>query len=224
MKPYYDEDGITIYHGDCADVLPTLDPADVDLVLTDPPYGIGYVSPKGLTVHGDEGPFDPRPLLRFGRCVIFGANYFAHLLPPGGWIVWSKRQDNRNFTNFGTGSTGEVAWSNCLNTVQVFNYFWGGGPWLRAPEERGNTRHPTLKPVSLMRWILDRWTEPGDLILDPYMGSGPVAQACHELGRRYIGVEIVEDYCRIAVDRLRQGVLALEATSVHPHSLPIPQL
>jgi DNA modification methylase len=75
--------------------------------------------------------------------------------------------------------------------------------------ERNVKLHPTLKPVSLMRWIVDRWTQPGDLVLDPYMGSGPVAQACHDLGRRYIGVEIVEDYCRVAANRLAQGVLAL---------------
>lgn len=215
MIPYYDQDGIAIYHGDCADVLPAINPGSVDLVLTDPPYGISYSatdhrSPHfGKSIVGDDQPFDPRPLLPFGRCVIFGANRFAHHLPPGGWIVWSKRQDNRNFTSFGNGSTGEIAWSNCLNTVQVFNYFWGGGPWLRGPEERGNASHPTLKPVALMRWILDKWTEPGDLILDPYMGSGPIAQACHEMSRRYIGVEIVEDYCRVAVQRLAQGVLAL---------------
>jgi site-specific DNA-methyltransferase (adenine-specific) len=58
-----------------------------------------------------------------------------------------------------------------------------------------------------MRWILERWTEPGDLIFDPYMGSGPVAEACRDLGRRYIGCEIVEDYCRAAVGRLAQGTL-----------------
>ena len=213
MTPYYDEDGITIYHDDCWNVLPFIGRSEVALLLTDPPYGVSYsaTDPRsphaGVQVIGDDAPFDPRHLLKFGRCVIFGANYFAHLLPPGGWVVWSKRQDNRNFTSFGNGSTGEVAWSNCLNTVQVFNYFWGGGPWLRGPEERGNNRHPTLKPVSLMRWILDQWTEPGDLILDPYMGSGPVAQACREMGRRYIGVEIEERYCEVAVGRLAQGVL-----------------
>lgn len=67
--------------------------------------------------------------------------------------------------------------------------------------------HPTQKPASLMRVILEEWSAPGELIYDPYMGSGPVAQACRELGRRYIGVEIVEEYCEIAVQRLAQGVL-----------------
>lgn len=62
-----------------------------------------------------------------------------------------------------------------------------------------------------MRWILEKWTEPGDLVLDPYMGSGPIAQACKEKGRRYIGIEIVEEYCRITVEhRLAQMALPLD--------------
>jgi DNA modification methylase len=61
-----------------------------------------------------------------------------------------------------------------------------------------------------MRWILEKWSKPGDLILDPYMGSGPIARACADLGRRYIGIEIEERYCEIAARRLQQAVLPLE--------------
>ena len=61
-----------------------------------------------------------------------------------------------------------------------------------------------------MRWIVDKWTEPGDLVFDPYMGSGPIARACLDLGRRYVGIEIVEEYCQTAVNRLGQLALALE--------------
>ena len=104
-------------------------------------------------------------------------------------------------------SDAEVAWSNVLTGARVFHHMWLG--IYRDSKLSSRGFHPTQKPVALMRWILERWTKPGDLILDPYMGSGPIAQACHEMGRRYIGVEIVEDYCRIAVDRLRQGVLPL---------------
>jgi hypothetical protein len=215
MTPYYDQDGVTIWHGDCRDVLPPLDvhPA---LTLTDPPYGIGYKAAgrgkagklEGQTVSGDDEPFDPRWLLDYGRCVIFGANYFAHLLPPGGWIVWSKAQDNRWAHGvYSERSLAEVAWTNCHRYVGLFNCFWAGSPMHRKGEERMSQLHPTQKPVSLMRWIVDRNTELGDLVLDPYMGSGPVAQACRDLGRRYIGVELREDYCATAVSRLTQGVL-----------------
>jgi DNA modification methylase len=60
-----------------------------------------------------------------------------------------------------------------------------------------------------MRWIVDRWSEPNELVIDPYMGSGPVAVACKDTGRRYIGIEIEEKYCEIAAERLSQEVLAL---------------
>ena len=216
MTPYYDHAGITIYHGDCREVLHVLgiEPA---LILTDPPYGIAYKASargrevgalEGQTVVADDQPFDPRWLLGYGRCVIFGANYFAHLLPPGGWIVWSKAQDNRwAHGAYSKRSLAEVAWTNCHNYVGLFNCFWAGSPMHRLGEERGSQLHPTQKPVALMRWILDRNTEPGDLVLDPYMGSGPVARACADLGRSYIGVEIEERYCAAAAQRLGQEVL-----------------
>ena len=109
MTPYYDEDGITIYHADCADVLSTIDPSMVDLVLTDPPYGIALAadyatslpssgfkgSPPPRTfadIEGDDMPFDPSALLEFGRCVMFGANHYFGSLPR-----WPDRvgQDRR---------------------------------------------------------------------------------------------------------------------------------
>jgi site-specific DNA-methyltransferase (adenine-specific) len=215
--PYYAADGVTIYRGDCRTILPTLNIAPA-LVLTDPPYGISYTASsraapgkmEGETVIGDAAPFDPRWMLDYGRCVIFGANHFAHLLPPGGWIVWSKVQDNRwSHGAYSTRSLAEVAWTNCHRYVGLFNCFWAGSPIHRHAEERMSQLHPTQKPVSLMRWIVERNTEPGDLVLDPYMGSGPVARACLDLGRRYVGVELVDDYCRAAIGRLAQGVLDL---------------
>lgn len=215
MTPYYEDGSCTIYHGDCREVEL---PAEADLVLTDPPYGIAYKAQargtegpgrlEGQTVRADDEPFDPRWLLTFGRCVIFGANHFAHLLPPGGWIVWSKVQDNRWCHGaYSTRSLAEVAWTNCHSYTGLFNCFWAGSPMHRLGEERGSQLHPTQKPVALMRWIVDRNTEPGDLVLDPYMGSGPVARACADLGRRYVGVELEERYCEAAVKRLGQSVM-----------------
>lgn len=208
-EPYYADDAVTIYHADCRDVLPHVVPDDVDLLLTDPPYGMDYKPLRGAdgskrwttSVEGDTSPFDPAPLLTFPRAVLFGANWYADRLPPsGGWIVWDKtpKHIKAGFAQ----SHAELAWTNLGRSIQKFNYQWGG-------EARGGepNLHPTQKPVALMRWIVDRWTGPGALVLDPYMGSGPIARACADLGRRYIGVEIVEDYCRVAVDRLRQGSL-----------------
>ncbi len=219
---YYDHDGIAIYHADNTDVeWPT--PESVGLLLTDPPYGIDYEMStagsvkrwNGRGVNGDDTPFDPRPLLVFPRAIIFGANYFSDLLPVGGWVIWSKSyrpggSEVRDAGRFVSTSSAEVAWNNCDRRVHVFNHWWAAGGFLHRESERGETLHPTQKPAALMRWIVDKWTEPGDLVFDPYMGSGPIARACLDLGRRYVGIEIVEEYCQTAVNRLGQLALALE--------------
>ena len=199
MTPYYQQDDITIYHADCADVLPSIDPTDVDLLLTDPPYGIDYVGSDihdTRTIQGDSEPFDPTPLLRFNRLVLFGANNYADKLPASpGWIVWDKRLQSSESVSW---PDGDLAWTNFVKSIRIYRHLWAGP--IRTGE-RPTFIHPTQKPVGLMRWILEQWTQPGDLVLDPYMGSGPIAQACFELGRRYIGVEIEEQYCAITVER-----------------------
>ena len=217
MTPYYADELVTIYNARCEDVLPSIDPADVDLLLTDPPYGInldpdytrrtfggGTRAPSGYQrIEGDDAEFDPRPLFRYEPCILFGANNFAPLLPVGGWIVWDKREQ----TPSNQLADVELAWCSKRGPARIFRHYWNGP--VRSTE-RGFHVHPTQKPVALMRWIVDRWTDPGGLVLDPYMGSGPVAQACHELGRRYIGIELAEEYCKVAVSRLSQQTLDLE--------------
>jgi len=215
MRTFYDVDGITIYHADCADVMPLVPPETVDLLLTDPPYGIGWVGPavrgktrgryNGTRVHGDLDQFDPRSFLRYGRVAMWGADHFSSALPDGSWLVWDKTGGGKVKGALGLGHA-ELMWHNCGGPVKVYSHLWMG--YNRA-SEHSTSYHPTQKPVSLMRWIVDRWTEPGDLVFDPFMGSGPIARACLDLGRRYVGVEIVEEYCQTAVDRLGQLALRL---------------
>ena len=212
MVPYYDRDGIVIYHGDCRDVLPSIDPDSVDLLLTDPPYGINVDTDYSGRMHrtdksktwdrrvgGDDVPFNPSLLDVFPRRILWGANYYSDVLPLGSWVVWRKRGVSPVLSEC------EMAWHN-LGGKRV-SFFESAHVNTTAKDGK---LHPTQKPAALMRWIVDRWTKPGDLVLDPYMGSGPVAQACHELGRRYIGVELVEDYCKVAVGRLAQQTLDLD--------------
>jgi len=221
MTPYFDDGQITIYCGDCRDILPTLDAGSVDLVLTDPPYGVSertdrlskgrsnaYRSFDFASVAGDDEAFDPSALLQFPRVMMFGANHFADRLPPSAaWIVWDKRDGTTSDDN----ADCELVWTNLPGPARLYSHLWRG---MIKASERDQTRvHPTQKPVALMRWILEKWSKPGDLILDPYMGSGPVARACRDLGRRYIGIELEEKYCEIAVRRLQQAVLPLEVAS-----------
>jgi DNA modification methylase len=227
VEPYYDDGQIQIWNADCRDVLPTIDPASVALVLTDPPYGVAAVQRNGRprngkdtppnnapgtwrsweVIDGDDEPFDPAPLLRFPRLILFGANHYADRLPPtSSWFVWDKRNGATPDDN----ADGELIWSNIGGVLRIYRQCWRGFTREKDQLEPPRHVHPTQKPVALMLWLLERASKPGDLILDPYMGSGPIAQAAKMLGRRYIGIELSEAYCQIAVQRLSQQVLPLD--------------
>ncbi len=206
MKPYYEEAGITIYHGDCREILPTL--PKVDLVLTDPPYGISYNRNKkhrGMVPHptviGDDAPFDPAHLLIFPRLILWGANCYASKLPDSKtWIAWHKTLTDNDE---GQTSDMELAWANCIGRNRLFTYLWAG---CYRQGEAGDFFHPTQKPRSLMAWCIKLSNAPG-IVLDPYMGSGTTLRAAKDLGRQAIGIEIEERYCEIAAKRLSQEVL-----------------
>lgn len=213
MQPYYDHAGITIYNCDCRDILPTL--SSVDLVLTDPPYGIrndGDYSrfTGGPNSHGaassrthqpivnDDKPFDPSFLLDSGKHqIVWGWNNYPDKLPRGACLVWLKRYDEA-FGSFL--SDAELAWMSK-----------GHGVYCRRDLSNfavANERvHPTQKPVSLMRWCLSFFPT-AQSILDPFMGSGTTLVAAKELGRSCIGIELDERYCELAALRLQQEVMA----------------
>lgn len=222
MQPYYDHNGITIYHGRCEDVTLTERPA---LVLTDPPYGIDLKTDYATrqrtalaqcndfpTIVGDDEPFDPAHILAL-KCpaILWGANYYADKIPPSpSWIVWDKLDGltSKREIGFNDQADLEMAWTNLGGPARICHHRWMGV--MKGSERDQRRLHPSHKPTYLMRWCLLRAKlEPGALVFDPYMGSGPIAQACKELGYRYIGVEVVEEYCEIASRRLSQSVMEL---------------
>lgn len=220
-EPYYDDGHVTIYNGDCREIVPTLGLARSVLVVTDPPYGIAWdteYSGRGMgerteshdypPVYGDDEPFDPAWLLeRFNRLVLFGANNYATRLPDSaGWIVWDKTGNGRHVSDL---SDAEMAWTNVTGGVRIYSHMWKG--MLKDSERADNRVHPTQKPVALFRWVLDKFSKPGDVVLDPYMGSGSVLRAAKDCGRRVVGVEYVEAYCAVAARRMAQEVLDLGA-------------
>jgi len=205
MKPYYEDDAVQIFHGDCREIMPTLPP--VDLVLTDPPYGIDWKTnysrfSKGFSdkraVVGDSEEFDPLFLLQYPAVILWGANHYAKHLPAGSWLVWDKRdKDGGAFL-----SDGEIAWWNHGYGVYIRSI---SGQWHRSV---AGGLHPTQKPVGLMKWCIEK-TDSIGTILDPFMGSGTTLRAAKDLGRKAIGIEIEERYCEIAAKRMSQSVLAL---------------
>ncbi len=128
IEPYYQEEGITIYCADCRDVLPQLEP--VDLVLTDPPYGINHPTNyrdrgRGKLTHcnnypqvyGDDESFDPSPFIKI-PCVLWGANYYADKLPiSSGWLIWDKERPH-NLDQ----ATVELAWTNFVKGARIFHF------------------------------------------------------------------------------------------------------
>jgi site-specific DNA-methyltransferase (adenine-specific) len=215
LKPYYERGGITIYHGDCRDVLPDVW-FGVDLLLADPPYGINAVT-RGRTfgtsnacqtneyipVHDDDKPFDPSHLLAFPKVILWGANHYSDKLPSEPcWLTWDKREG----TNSNPMADCELAWTNLGGPARLFHHRWMG--MVRA-SERDKRMHPTQKPSALMRWCISLAKTSG-VVCDPYMGCGPTMVAAKETGLSAIGIEIEERYCEIAAKRLEQEVLPLE--------------
>jgi len=215
-RPYYQRDGITIYHGDCREIVPEL--PEADLLLADPPYGIGFVkgvggrveSPQGYRmkrntckVYGDDEPFDPEPWLNYKNVILWGANHYASRLPHGRWIAWNKLGNAEPWDSF---SDVEFAWQSGRGKDRIFSMAWKGLCQGLPAGKKEKRHHPTQKPVKLMRWCLSLVPD-ADTVLDPYMGSGSTLVACKLDGRKAIGIEIEERYCEIAAKRLSQGVL-----------------
>lgn len=189
-----------VVEGDCREVLPEL--PVVDAVVTDPPYGIARVWSGGsgsgwgkareeATTRNEWDEAAPdASLLRLLRgmakvSVFWGGNYFD--LPPSrGWFVWTKPE--RGFSL----AEAELAWTSIDTVIRVFD-----GP--RSDKDR---THPTQKPISLMLWCIEQATKPGDVVLDPFCGSGTTGVACLRLGRRFIGIEREPKYAAIARERL----------------------
>jgi len=201
-----------LFNADCLAVLPTLPDSSVDAVITDPPYGVSYVGGAsfnryggntkhhGVKIIGDDVQFDPRPFLNYQTVILFGANNFSHLLPASrGWIYWDKRPGMKR-NDFGDG---ELIWTNQDRVIRKIEYMWNGV--LRDGQVGDEHYHPTEKPVGLMAWLLQEYTNPGDTILDPFMGSGTTGVACMQLGRRFIGIEISPAYHAIASRRIEQA-------------------
>ena len=194
----------------------------VDAVITDPPYGInrakGFDGRDGFGGFGApieriryEGDWDnKRPskecfdliLASAPVQVIFGGNFFADMLPVSNhWIVWDKLNTMPTFGDC------ELAWTNVKrNSVKKVTVEWNG--LIGKERER---HHATQKPLKLMAYCVDCYTNPGQTILDPFMGSGTTGIAALQLGRKFIGIELDRKYFDIAVERIenaqRQGTL-----------------
>jgi len=205
MRPYYEDAAVTIYHGDCREILPTL--GQVDLVLTDPPYGIGFPAQPTkwqrrnghMPVEWDNHTADSA-LAQAMECgddqVVWGGQYYS-LGFARTWLAWVKPDAPPSMGSL------EMAWTSL--SVPSRHIVCSIG---ETNAER--VGHPTQKPLKVIRWTL-QFFPAATTILDPFMGSGTTLRAAKDLGRKAIGIEIEEQYCEIAAQRMSQMVLAFEA-------------
>jgi DNA modification methylase len=211
---YHSQDGIRIFCGDNRQLMPMLN--DYDLLLTDPPYGIGRcksangwtTSKKAVARVIDYGAQEwdgetpaawvlQAAIEKAEHAIIWGGNYYG--LPASScWLVWNKdNEGNRN-------ADCELAWTNLPQAVRMIKFRWRG-MLQENMTEKEIRYHPAQKPVPVMQWAIGQ-TE-AQTILDPWMGSGSTLIAARAKGLKADGIEINEQYCEAAKRRLAQGVL-----------------
>lgn len=205
MNPYYQDSAVTIYHGDCRQIVPFL--GHFDLLLTDPPYGINADRSRNSEQYGWKdykigiGWDKEKPnewviqmcLSSSNKAVIWGGNYFS-LPPSSGWLIWDKGQRKFSLADC------EMAWTSEKRACRIFEYS-------RIKATLDDREHPTQKPVELMKWCIIQIG--GETILDPFAGSGTTGRAAKDLGKKSVLVEREEAYCEIAAKKMSQEILDL---------------
>jgi site-specific DNA-methyltransferase (adenine-specific) len=224
MKPYYQDDAVTIYHGDCREILPL----EADLLLTDPPYGEVNRASGGLRSL-DKGVADTKTLEN---------DELAALLvevPATSVYIWCGTEQvsdlRRVFVDAGF-TTRLAIWEKSNPSPMNGEHLWLSGleacvfarrsgaafnEHCRNPIWRGSSapanEHTTPKPLWLMKRLVAASSDPGQTVLDPFMGSGTTLRAAKDLGRKAIGIELEERYCENAAERCAQEVLDLGAAA-----------
>ena len=217
----------TLYHGDCREVLPLL--GAFDLILTDPPYGIGEAAGKNKSRNqlakardygNDEWDSKPPPawVIELIRAkaqwqILFGGNYYS--LPPSScWLVWDK-------DNSGDFADCELAWTNLPKAVRRLVWRWNG--MLQQDMANKEVReHPTQKPVAVMRWALLQ-AKDAQAVCDPFMGSGTTGIACALEGRDFVGIERERKYFDIACERIARAQAQGQMFAPESAALPTQQ-
>jgi len=213
LSIYYQDDFVTLYHGDCLEQTSWL---DADVLVTDPPYGMAYVSGRkkdaSLAIRGDESlnvRDDALNLWGSKPALVFGTWKQPRPANVRQLIVWDKRG--------GAGFSGDLnmVWADITEEIYVLGDGWVGR---RRPAiysiptlpSANRPDHPTPKPVSLLEQLLD-CVQPDAVIADPFAGSGSTLIAARNFGRKAIGVEYEEKYCELIAKRLSQQTFTFTA-------------
>jgi site-specific DNA-methyltransferase (adenine-specific) len=222
VKPYYEADGVVIYHGDCRELLTAV---TADAFATDPPYGVNLGTHGGaldgrtdhvLVKRGYDSYADTpenfavtvvpaiTSLVRsVGRGIVFAAGHMLWALPPAAAVGGVYLPAAVGRTAWGYNSFAHAALYGKAPDLHL-----GAKPiGIRSTETADDNGHPCPKPESWMRWAVTLVSRADETVIDPFMGSGTTLVAAKNLGPRAIGIEIEERYCEIAAKRLSQRVL-----------------
>lgn len=223
MKPYYQDSHVTIYHGDAHESVPLV--GSVAAVITDPPYNAINRS-AGLRRY-DKGTADSAPIdiPRLADVFVGAATgSFYVFCSDEQYTTWTMAFKERGLSTRICAWTktnpapvlGELMWLSAMElcvfarkSKATFNEFCARPVWEGPSETREMPDHPTPKPIWLMQRLVLASTNEGDVVLDPFAGSGTTLRAAKDLGRKAIGIELEEKYCEIAAERCRQEVLDL---------------
>jgi len=196
-----------------------LEDFSIDLIITDPPYGVG-IAKSGFLGGGklakvkdykcqewDLKPIDKKYFDEMFRVsknqIIFGGNYYINYLYNSScWIVWDK-DNSANFADC------ELAWTSFNTATRKFKWRWNG-MLQEHPNRKEKRYHPTQKPLSLIEWIVNTYSKENELILDPFCGSGTITVACKRLNRKFIGFDLIDEYVRVSEKRLCNVPVRLE--------------
>ena len=198
-----------IYNMDCLEGMKSIADKSIDLIITDPPYGKkaskgtnGFGTAKNRRYIGEWDNNIPskdifNEMLRISKNVIvFGGNYFAHILPPSNhWIVWDKKGDIAFKNPF---ADCELIYTNFNKPIKKIVFKQQGF----ITDSKDIRYHPTQKPSELIQMLIERYSKEGDTILDCFIGSGSTAIACINTNRRYIGFELDTGYYNTSIDRI----------------------
>lgn len=216
IEPRYDKDGVTLYCGDCLEILPQLEAGSIDAVITDPPYfGNFYDQMIDLYGRGIRDCHITRFLItNFFRItgnkqilVFPGKNnlpYWYAVLPPTWTYIWKNQTQSMG---------GRACMHQAYEPILSYNYPIKptGSDILQYPIGQPDQKngHPWPKPLKLMTYLVGHWSGNDSVILDPFMGSGTTGVAAVQLGRQFIGIEIDETYYAIAEKRIREAQMQL---------------
>jgi site-specific DNA-methyltransferase (adenine-specific) len=205
VKPYYHDDraGITIYCGDCREVLPGLETGSVDLVLTDPPYGVNFRG-NGWDLSIPDWLPEAR---RIARNVLFTTGQTTLWdYPRPDWVLnWQRPAAQSRAVSGGFSHwTPILLYGQAKFPVDCFRLH---AMVVGNSHTAAHVNHPSPKPLALFEWLTVHGSPEGGSVLDPFMGSGTTLKAAKELNRRAVGIDTCEEYCELAANRLSQEVL-----------------